>query len=342
MPTAASPDPRRLLDEAYAQLRRRELATARRTFAAAGAAGAPAQIVALELGYLALAERDPGEARVQFASAARGPDATLAGRAGAEAASLPTHFSADLYAEVLGWSRTNASAPLDDVVSTVRLRGLYRPILRLDAHVYGYLQATRDAASTGRDGNGLPQIYSDNYALFGLGVLLRGWQGRAGAFAQIGPAADLVDDGRRTVKTDARVGVLLGHASPGCGASAGPALRRTPCLDTYADLTYVSRFAHNVIGFARGRGGLTYLATGPIAWQLLSELRLGADRNHDYYNNFAEAGLLQRWRGAGGLPFELALGAHVGRFFGVAGRDPAPPRLSYVDLRLVATTYFGL
>jgi hypothetical protein len=342
--TAEGPPPLRatqLLDEAYAQLRRHDLAAARRAFAAAGTAGAPAQLVALELGYLALAAQDPEEARAHFHLAASGPDATLAGQAGTAASFLPAHWSADVYAEALGWSRSNASIPLDDVVSTVRLRALWRPSLRLDAHLYGYLQATRDLASKGRGAAGLPEIYTDNYALGGVGVLTRLLQGHGSLYAQIGPAADLIEDGQRHVQTDARAGGMFGYLGPGCRPEAS-GWQLAPCLDLYADLTYVSRFHHNVIGFGRGRSGLTYLTTGPAAWQLLTELRLGADRNHDYYNNFADAGLLQRWRVAGKLPVEVLVGAHVGRFLGVAGRDPAPAQLGYFDLRLFATTYFGL
>ena len=51
---------------------------------------------------------------------------------------------------------------------------------------------------------------------------------------------------------------------------------------------------------------------------------------------------MQRWRLLGGLPLDLSLGVNAGRYFGRAGLDPAPPRLRYLDLRVLAATYLEL
>ena len=294
---------------------------------------------ALELGYAALGARDPETANRQFAQAAAGPDGALSDRARAEQRYLPRHFWAEVYAESFGWSRTQAAVPLTDLATTVRARALWRPRLDLDLNLYAFAQATRDLASEG--GGALPRIYADNQALFGAGALARFWDGRAGAFGQIGPALALVDDGGDRLRLDARLGMFLAVASQGCAGAAGGGFRLAPCLESYGEATYVSRYDHNVIGFGRARAGFSYLATGPVRWQLLGELRAAVDRNHDYYNNLADVGLAHRWRLMAAVPFDLLLGAHAGRFLGVSGRDPLPARRGYVDLRLVGSTYLS-
>jgi hypothetical protein len=299
-------------------------------------ASATDQRRALELGYAALSARDPETATRQFRQAAAGPDGTLSEQARAEQRYLPRHFWADVYGESFGWSRSQAAAPLTDLASTVRARALWRPRLDLDVSLYLFAQAARDVASRG--GGALPRIYADNQATFGAGALARFWGGRAGAFGQVGPALALVDDGRERLRLDARLGLFLSVASAGC-AGGGPGFRVVPCLESYGEATYVSRYDHNVIGFGRGRAGVSYLSTGPVRWQMLGELRAGVDRNQDYYNNLADVGLAHRWRLMAAVPFDLLLGAHGGRFLGMSGRDPLPARRGYLDLRLVASTY---
>jgi hypothetical protein len=151
-----------------------------------------------------------------------------------------------------------------------------------------------------------------------------------------------VDDGRDDrLRLDARLGLFLAVASRGCAGAAGGGFRLAPCLESYGEATNDSRYDHNVIGFGRGRAGFSYLATGPVRWQLLGELRAAVDRNHDYYNNLADVGLAHRWRLMAAVPFDLLLGAHAGRFLGVSGRDPLPARRGYIDLRLVGSTYLS-
>ena len=304
----------------------------------AAAPSATDQRRALELGYAALDARDPETAANQFRQAAQGPDGTLADRAQAEQRYLPRHFWAEIYGESFGWSRSQAAAPLTDLASTVRARALWRPRLDLDVSLYLFAQATRDLASD--VGGALPRIYADNQALFGAGALARFWGGRAGAFAQAGPALALLDDGGEPLQLDARLGLFLAVASGGC-AGGGPGFRVVPCLESYGEATYVSRYDHNVIALGRGRAGVSYLSTGPVRWQMLGELRAAVDRNQDYYNNLADVGVAHRWRLVAPVPFDLLLGAHAGRFLGVSGRDPLPARRGYVDLRLVASTYLS-
>ncbi len=331
--------PARLLEEAYRRKATGDLSGAVFSFRQAQAAGADAQRVALELGYLENARGSLGDAHSHFAAAAEGPDGMVAAQARRELAVLPRRLTADLYGDAFGWRRTAGANAFTDVVPTVRVRAFFRPSFALDLHVYGYMQATRDAASRGRNAAGVPAVYADDYALIGGGLMLRLFDRHVGLFAQGGPAYNLLDDGRPRSALDLRGGLFFGAETAGCRPDpAGPAFRLDLCSDVYGEGVYVSRFQHNVIGFARAHLGASYLVTGPIAWQALLQLRSSGDRNADYYNNFADGGVAHRWRLMGALPFDLSAGVSAGRYFGRQGLDPLPGELRYLDLRLVAAT----
>lgn len=309
-------------------------------FEAARAAGADVQRVALEIAYVRLGRGEVSRAREDLDRARTGPDPSLAEQARREIAALPSRLWAELYADSYGWSRTAGGGPGADFVPTVRVRALIRPSLDADVHVYLFGQATRDLASRGRNASALPEIYADNRALAGAGVLARMWRRRLGVFAQAGPAFALVDDGAAQVALDARGGAFLGAETAGCRPRPG-GLRLTlrPCAETYAEAVYVSRFDHNVVGFGRWRLAATTLVTGPVAWQLAIETRAAVDRNRNFYNNFADAGVGHRFRLLGRVPLDVLVGVHAGSAFGIASRDPAPRPLHYVDARLQAATY---
>jgi hypothetical protein len=201
-------------------------------------------------------------------------------------------------------------------------------------------QATRDAASTWVGGGGGPLLYADNVAIVGGGVLLRLWGRHLGLFLQAGTALDLIRGGQGAV-LDVRGGAFLGLETSRCwpAPEAGAVLGLIPCADLYAELDYVSRFAHDVVAYGRGRAGATWLLTGPVAWQLVGEGRAAFDRNGDYYNNFAEAGLGPRWRLLRPFRLDLFASVNAGSYLGRAGRDPLPERLSYFDFRFQAATY---
>ncbi|WP_438000599.1 hypothetical protein WMF26_13030 [Sorangium sp. So ce185] len=331
---------RRLLDEAYARKAAHDTRGAAAALEAARAAGADAQLVALELGYLASQQGDREEARRRFEEAGRGPDEALARKAQAELRLLPQRLSADLYAETYGWSRVLGAAQQSDLVPTLRARGFFRPSFSLDLGLYAYAQVTRDLASRGRGAGGVPLVYADNYALAGLGAMLRLWDRRIGLFVQAGPALNLLDDGRERVAFDARGGAFFGAETGGCAPGGeGVSWTFVPCAELYAEAVFVSRFDDNVIAFARPRLSATYLVTGPLAWQVVAEGRAAADTNSDFFNNFVDAGAGPRLRLLRPLRLDLALGLHAGSYLGREGRDPAPRQLGYVDLRLQAATY---
>jgi hypothetical protein len=340
-PIAAAPTATAtLLEQGYQRKARGDIDGAVASFQQARQAGADPQRIALEIGYLQTGRGSVGDARSQFAAAAAGPDPALAAQAQRELQVLPSRLTADIYADSYGWHRAVGGNASTDLVPTVRARVYLRPTFALDLHLYLYAQATRDAASRGSDSAGVPRVYADDYALTGGGLLLRLAGRRLGLFAQAGPAFDLLKDGRKGVVLDVRGGAFLGLETTGCRPQQGGlALRLTLCSDLYGEGIYVSRFNHNVVGFVRAHLGLGYLVTGPVAWQMLLEGRGAGDRNADYYNNFADAGVVQRWRLLGPVPLDLTAGVNAGRYLGRAGVDPAPAELRYLDLRVLAATH---
>jgi hypothetical protein len=305
---------------------------------AARRAGGDSQRIALELAYAHLALGQTAAARDDLSAAARGTDAVLARRARAELAALPSAWWADIYAESFGWHRVDGSAGTTDLVPTIRVRGYRRLSFAPDLSVYISAQATRDTASRGI-GSGVPALYADNRALMGVGVLVRLWRGRVGLFGQAGPAVSLIDDGTDRLDLDVRGGAFLGLDSAACRPPSSERRAGVLCSELYAEETYTSRFDNDVTGFARARQSVRYLETGPLGWELFWELRGAADRNGDYYDNFADAGAGPRWRLFGPIPIDLLAGAHVGTYFGRDNVDPAPDQLHYVDARILATTY---
>ncbi|HEV8163054.1 MAG TPA: hypothetical protein VGR74_01140 [Actinomycetota bacterium] len=339
---ATSAVPEKLLADGYQRKSNRDFDGAAAAFSQARSAGADPQRVALELGYLRAALGEVGPARDQFYAAAGGPNLTLADQARREIDALPSRLWADIYADSYGWHRAAGGNPTTDLVPTVRARLHLRLTFAVDLQLYAYLQATRDVASRASSNAGVPEIYADNFAMGGAGLLLRVWQKRLGFFAQAGPAFNLmVGDGRPRLALDVRGGAFLFAESAGCrpDRAGGSGFGFWPCAELYSEGIYVSRFQHNVIGFARGGAAAGYLLTGPVAWQLLVESRAAVDRNRDYYNNFADVGGGHRWRLLGGVPIDLQAGVYAGRYFGRQGRDPAPQERRYVDLRVLAATY---
>jgi hypothetical protein len=335
-PSAAS-----ALDEAYRAKAAGDAAGAAAAFRRARAAGANPQLVSMELGYLAAQGGNPDEAQARFREAERGPDADMGAQARRELGVLPKHLYADVYADAFGWDRVAGPSNGSSVVPVVRVRGFYRPVLSVPVDLYVSGQATRDTASHGFVGTALPKIYADNYATFGGGARARLFGKRVDLFAQAGPAFDLLDDGRDRVVLDVRGGAI-GYVET---AACAPAPERRakaafwPCLEAYAEATYVSRFHDNVMGFARPRAAAGYLMTGPVLWQAALEARAAKDLNKDYWNNFADAGAGHRWRLLAPFRFDLRLTVNAGAYYGLAGRDPAPSKLGYVDARGLATTY---
>ncbi len=318
-----------------------------RAFEQARAAGADGQLVELEIGYLELQRGHRGAARGHFDAAAGGADPGRAEIARRELRFLPAHLWADVYAEVWAWHRV-VGAQSTDLVPTLRVRGFVRPFLDLDLSGYIYAQGTRDVLSQGNGTIALSRVYADNRLLLGAGALLRLWQGRLGIFVQGGPALNLLRDGQPEVQLDVRAGAMLMGQTTGCRPAVGHPVRVAAggCVEGYSETVWVNRFNNDLIAFFRGRLAYNLFVTGPIAWQPLIESRVMLGLNRDYWNNFAEAGVMHRWRLLEPFVLDLSAGVAAGTYLGLfnAGPNgaPLPSPSTYVEGRLLLTTYLAM
>jgi len=338
------------LANARVQRRLGDLDGAREAYEVARDMGGDEQVIDLELGYLELADGNLTAARKHFRDAKKGDDPRHATAARDQLQVMPRLFWGDLYADLYGYSRLTPQR-FDNLIGFLRIRGFVRPIPWLDLEPYIFLQFSRDVSSRGiADPSQTALILNDNALLVGGGILFRFWRQQAGVYAQIALAVKLIRDGRTPVTWDLRIGAYVGPSTPTCNPEPQPGgarLELLACAEFYGDVTYVSRFQHNVFFFARGRFGATWLVTGPVAWQPLVEGRFIKDIRNDYWNNVADVGLLHRWRLLRPIGVDLTLGLHPGRHLGLAHVDPdgvienpVPDPPGYLDLRLLLATYF--
>jgi hypothetical protein len=320
-----------------------DLEGAREAFETALEWGADPQTVSLELGYLALEDGRDADARDHFREARRAA-AIRARQARAQLQGAYRPAYGEFYGEAYGWHRFVPDKSTN-LVPVARLRGYLHPFKKVDLDPYVFLQISRDTASTGRGPEGYPLIYADNTFMFGGGVLLRLWKKRLGFFAQIGPAVNLLDDGGERIELDVRAGAFLDVWTPGCRPALiddgyGSAFVTEPCAELYTEAVYVSRFDHNLMAQLRGRIGMTWLITGPVAWQPVAEARVFKDIDNDFWNNLADFGGGHRWRLMQPFQLDLLLGIHFGTYFGLENENPAPDPHYFSDLRLQLATGF--
>jgi len=317
---------------------------ARRAFLTAGELGGDPQLIALELGYNALARGDRREAWEYFHEASEGPDPDKDAKALAQLEHLTGPFWGDIYGDTYGWWRLTPERSLN-AVPMIRARGYWTPWGKLDLHAYLFIQASRDLASRGRGPDGYPLIYADNTLMFGPGVLFRFLDRRAGVYAQLGPAVKLVDDGEQRWWFDARIAAYLSLEGGPTWPGALPRGEWSKGADgvwreLYAEAVYASRFDHNIIAMARGRAGLSPLVSGSVAWQPLLQVRAFGDLHGDYWNNRADLGIAHRWRWQTKVPLDVLVGFNVGSYYGRENLDEAPDPLVFTELWLQAVTYY--
>lgn len=300
------------------------------------------QYAALKAGYAALAAEDYKAARTYFLEAKDGEDTTYSTQARAELRHLPKPAWADVYFGGYGWVRATEPSSAD-FVPTLRLRGFLHPITKVDLDPYLFVQVSRDIASRSEGPQGYPLIYADNHLMLGGGLQFRFWKKRVGLFVQASPAFNLVrgeDD--PLVELDVRAGAFFSLLVPNCHPEPqkrGARKERALCADIYSEAVYVSRFDHNLLAILRGRLSLTYLVTGPVAWEPYVAVRVLKDIRNDYWNNLADAGIGHRWRLLSPLALDLMVGFHGGGYFGLENTDPAPESLTYAELRVQLGAY---
>ena len=300
------------------------------------------QFVALTAAYRALEQEDFKAARSYLIEAKRGEDELLAKQARDQLRYVPKPVWADVYFEGYSWVRFTEPSSAN-LVPTVRLRGFLHPIPKVDLDPYVFVQLSRDVASRVDGGQGYPLIYADNHLMVGGGIQFRFWKKRVGLFAQAGPAFNLVrSSSAPLVQPDVRVGAFFALSGPKCDPApqkGGVRKERSLCGDLYSEAVYVSRFDHNLLGVVRGRLMVTYLMTGPVAWEPYVEGRILKDIRNDYWNNLADAGLGHRWRLIAPLSLQLLVGVHGGGYFGLENVDPAPDQLGYAEFRVQLSGY---
>jgi Tfp pilus assembly protein PilF len=278
----------------------------------------------LQLAYLYSAEGNSDKAEVLFTEASASPDPAIS--APAKAALQQVHHEtkrwfASIYAEPFFQSRFSNEVNPTNLKIGLQPSRYFQP--------YVGLRFSRDIRS--RSGT-LPQIYSDNSAVFSVGVQSPIAHTGAVVYAEAGTAVSLVGTGPEA-PADYRVGLLWFH-------SWGASLVRSPNASgaarwmgsAYADGGYYSRYNRNAIGSAQLREGIR-LATSRVPMALLGALNLVKDSNGNFYNNVMEVGPMLRvapLRSAPSLAFEAT---YVRGFYTV--HDPVNPYgPRYGDFRL--------
>jgi tetratricopeptide (TPR) repeat protein len=315
-----------LLDSAYAHLRAERLAAAREAFARALARDPGNRTARLELGYL---EGRRGRwmaalAHFEAAAAAHPGDSQIAeairvARANARVGGPPRTF-----VDAFAWPAYQTR------FRDLLVHGEVRAHRRLSATgpVTAYVGATV-SADTRSQGGTLPAIFSDNFALAGVGLAVQPGAGFVSLRAEAGAALNLIESAARPdpVELDARA---VAAASRRWERPAGRGF-----WEVNASAGYYHRYDDNGILYATARGGrrLTAAARSPLYGY--GRLGAAADINGDFYNNAAEAALGFEWRAGG--PFNIAARAEVvgGRYLGVARTGPNPYADAYGDVRLI-------
>ena len=278
----------------------------------------------LQLAYLYSAEGKSDKAEVMFTEASASPDPAIS--APAKAALLQVHHQtkrwfASVYAEPFFQSRFSNEVNPTNLKIGLQPSRYFQP--------YVGLRFSRDIRS--RSGT-LPQIYSDNSAVFSVGVQSPIAHTGAVIYAEAGTAVNLVGTGPEA-PADYRVGLLWFRS---WGASLVPSPNASGTTkwmgSAYADGGYYSRYNRNALASAQLREGIR-LRTSRVPMALLGSLNLVKDSNGNFYNNVVEVGPMLRVAPLRNAP-SLALEAtYVRGFYTV--HDPVNPYgPRYGDFRL--------
>ena len=239
---------------------------------------------ALQLGYLYDAAGNVAKAREIFRSQRGSSNVQVAARA-EEAYDEIGKRSALVFATV--YAAPFYQSRFSNVINPVNAKIGLRP-LRFVEPYFGWRFSRDTRSKTGT----LPEIYSDNAAIFS-GGLESPLPGGTTLYAEAGTAVSIVDNpthGR--TKPDYRAGLNWFH---GWGKSMTLAAQTSPSAFSftasgYSDASYYSRFNRNVIGEVQFRAGLNLPTGRALPMQLLAAVNAIKDNNHNFYNNVVEAG----------------------------------------------------
>lgn len=291
-----------------------------------------------QLAYLYDQLGDKEQARALFAEAARSTDPEIKAKAeralqNLAPASSPKAgtFVSEVYAAPFYQQRFgNFIAPL-----ILRNGVVIEPTHGVEA--YTSVRFTRDTRSTA---GSAPQIYSDNFLVTGVGVRARPFKNNLTVYGEAGIATNLLRSRLSTVRArgDFRAGVYYAKAWGEPSESAGPTMPMQLIGDAYVDVSYYSRFRHNVIGYAQAREGLRFFQWDKTSLDAYGRVGVVKDTGRDFFNNLGEGGAglrLTPWR-----PLGVSISAEYvrGFYFGMARPgEPNPFGKSYNDFRVMMT-----
>jgi len=176
-------------------------------------------------------------------------------------------------------------------------------------HIEPYL-SLRVAQDTRTRGGSLPRIFTDNSAVFAVGMALHPLIPNLSFIGEAGNAVSMLQEpppDRGRAVPDYRGGIVYyGY----WGAPLDSTDRRTPPRFTipagfreiYFDTEFYSRYGNDVIGYLQYKEGFRLPALGDLRTQVFWNLNLAKDSNSDYYNNALEFGPGLRF-GFKGIPF---------------------------------------
>jgi len=318
----------------YLDLADGEFVRAARYFQTAWAYAPDDHRLALELGYIYARLGEMAKAESAFRGALPSPDPEISRAAQLALANVRAAqrvWFLDIYGSPFYTTR------FSNFIGFYEVQLHWRP--RPDSPFSLYLghRLTRDTRSEGGE---LPQIFSDNVALFGPGIRIHppGWH--LSFRAEVNVAVNLVrtPDSPRS-ESDFRA--ILAYyrrwdgnwVGPLGGITLGQISGERLFTDVDVSVGYYSRFDDNVIGYLQFREGLRLVDAGPSTLAGYWRLNLAKDTNRDFFNNLTEVGVgadLHPFRGSG----VILRGEYLrGFYFGIEGRDLNPFGSTYDDFR---------
>jgi len=269
----------------------------------------------LQLGYLYAATGRPDKAEEMFTAASANPDPEIAAqaKAGLQEVERETKlWFASVYAAPFYQSRFSNEINPANVKIGLSPTPYFEP--------YVGLRFSRDIRS--KSGT-LPQIYSDDSAIFSVGIQSVLANTGVVLYAEAGTAVHLLAE-PPAAASDYRAGMYWSRSWGSVFApssSAGRSISWTGSL--YVDGGFYSRFDRDAIASAQLREGIRLPTGRVLPVELLGGLNLVKDSNGNFYNSIVEAGPVLRVAPLRHEPALLFEAQYLRGFYTV--HDPADP-----------------
>lgn len=282
----------------------------------------------LQLGYAYEAAGDTTKARQMFRAARSNSNPDVAAQAAAaltEANRRSAWWFTSFYAAPFYQSRFSNEINVFNAKVGMLPHGYLQPYLGVR-----FSRDTRSRTKT------LPEIYSDNSAVFSMGIQSPIPGHVASLYAEAGSAVSLLSTPTRgRAVPDYRAGMDLFRQ---WGSTMAQAQQSNPSGfsftgNAYSDISFYSRYDNNIIGDVQLRHGVNLPTGRVLPMQILAAVNVVKDSNRDFYNNIVEAGPALRvapFRHVTGIQFEAQYVHGFYTFHDAA--NPFGPR--YHDFRL--------